>query len=211
VLPPNATALTLGIIDPKIYAIPYVVLIIILAIFALASFKKFPSLRNYRRKRNIIAYSALLLVFALLAFQAYDAGSVAIVGYRVESHFRFDPEAAKNIGLTCSIRSVRSYSICLVLKSVNASFPTLTELNYLHINDTAVKVPFTNSGLFSPTEVTKYVFFEIDKDVTGFSFSILPESWSSRCLFVSGQPSVSYVWNETENCFILHESGTWVS
>jgi hypothetical protein len=211
VLPPNATTLTLGIIDPKIYAIPYVILIIILAIFALALFVKFPSLRNYHRKRSVIAYSALLLVFALLLFQAYDVGCVAIVGYRVESDVKFEPETAKHIGLICSSRGVRSCSFYLILKSVNASFPTLTELNYLHINDTAVKVPFTISGLFSPTEVTKYLFFEIDKNVTGFSFSILPDSWSSSCLFVSGQPSVSYVWNGTENCFVLHESGIWVA
>ena len=210
-LPPNATALTLGIIDPKIYAIPYVILIIILAIFALASFMKFPSLRNYRRKRNIVVYPALLLIFALLVFQAYDVSSVALISYKIESHFSFDLEAAKNIGVTCSIQGAKSSSFYLVLKSVNASFTTLTELNYLHINDRAVKVPFTISGLFSPTEVTKYVFFEIDKNVTGFSFSILPDSWSSRCLFVSGQPSVSYVWNGTENCFTLHESGIWVA
>jgi hypothetical protein len=211
VLPPNVTALILGIIDPKIYAIPYVILIIILAIFALASFMKFPSLRNYHRKRNVVVYSATLLIFALMVFQAYDASSVALVGYRVESHFRFDLEAAKNIGVTCSSRNAKSCNFYLVLKSVNASFPTLTELNYLHISDRAVKVPFTISGLFSPTEVTKYVFFEIDKNVTGFSFSILPDSWSSKCLFVSGQPSVSYVWNGTENCFMLHESGIWVA
>jgi hypothetical protein len=210
VLPPNATALILEIIDPTICAIPYIILIIILAFFALASFMKFPSLRNYRRKRNIVVYPALLLVFALLAFQAYDVSSVALVGYRVESHFSFDLEATKHVGLTCSSQG-RSCSFYLILKSDNASFPTLTEQNYLHINDTAVKVPFTISGLFSPTEVTKYVFFEIDENVTGFSFSILPESWSSRALFVSGQPSVSYVWNGTENCFMLHESGIWVA
>ena len=210
-LPPNVTALALGIIDPTIYAIPYVILIIILTIFALASFMKFPSLRNYRRKRSIIAYSALLLIFALLVFQAYNVGCVAFVGYRIETDVRFDPEAAKPIGLTCSSQCGRSCSFYLILKSVNASFPTLTELNYLHISDTSVKVPFTISGLLSPTEVTKYVFFEIDEDVTGFSFSILPESWSSKVLFVSGQPIVSYVWNETENCFMLHESGIWVA
>ena len=210
-LPPNATALILGIIDPKIYAIPYIILIIILAIFALALFMKFPSLRNYRKKRNIVVYPVLLLIFALLAFQAYDVSSVALVGYRVESHFNFDPEATKHIGVTCSIQGAKSCSFHLILKSFNASFPTLTEQNYVHISDTAVKVPFTISGLFSPTEVTKYVFFEIDENVTGFSFSILPESWSSMALFVSGQPSVSYVWNETENCFMLHESGMWVA
>ena len=210
-LPPNVTALALGIIDPTIYAIPYVILIIILTIFALASFMKFPSLRNYRRKRNIVVYSALLLVFALLLFQTYDVSSVALISYKIEPHFSFDPDAAKHIGVTCSSRGGRSCSYYLILKSVNASFPTLTEQNYLHISDTAVKVPFTISGLFSPTEVTKYLFFEIDKNVTGFSFSILPDSWSSIYMFVSGQQSVSYIWNGTENCFMLNESGIWVA
>jgi hypothetical protein len=104
----------------------------------------------------------------------------------------------------------KSCSFYLVLKSVNASFPAQTELNYVHVNDTAVKVSFTISGL-SPTEVTQYLVFEVDKDVTGFSFSILPDSWSSGCLFVSGQPSLSYVWNGTENCFVAHESGIWIA
>jgi hypothetical protein len=191
------------------YAIPYVFLIIIVAIVALALFVKFPSLRNYRRKRSIVVYSALLLVFAVLVFQAYDVGCITLVGYRVESETKIHPEAAGQIGLTCSSQGIRSCSFYLILRSVNASFPTQTQLNYIQINETAVKVPFTLSGVFSPTEVTRHLPFEVDENVTGFSFSILPDSWRG-CTFVTGQPSVSYVWNITENCFMLRESGIWV-
>jgi hypothetical protein len=191
-------------------AIPYVFLIMIVAVVAFVLFMKFPSLRNYRRKRTIVVYSALLLVFALLVFQAYDVGCLAFVGYHVESEPKFYPKSVKQLNLTSSSQGIRSCSFYLVLRSVNASFPTQAQLNYIQINETAVKVPFTLSGLFSPTVVTKYLVFEIDKDVTGFSFSILPDSWRG-CVFVTGQPSVSYVWNGTENCFMLHESGIWVA
>lgn len=209
-LPPNVTLLILGIIDHKIYAIPYTILIIILVIVALALFTKFPSLRNYRRKRSIVVYSALLLVFALLTFQAYDVGCAAFVDYRIESDDKFQLESATQLGLTCSSHGDRSCSFQLVVKSINASFPVQTELNYVHIDDTTVKVPFTLSGLFSPTEATKYLVFEIDKNVTGFSFSILHDSWSSGCIFLSGQTSASYIWNVTENCFMLYRSGWFV-
>ena len=191
------------------YAIPYVFLIIIVAIVAAALFAKFPSLRNYRRKRSIAVYSALLLVFAVLVFQAYDVGCITFVGYRVESETKIHTEASKQIGLTCSSQGIRPCSFYLVLRSVNASFPTQAHPDYIQINETAVKVPFTLSGMFSPTEATRYVPFEIDENVTDFSFSILPDSWRG-CTFVTGQPSVSYVWNITENCFMLHESGMWV-
>jgi hypothetical protein len=191
------------------YAIPYVFLIIIVAIIALALFVKFPSLRNYRIKRSIVVYSALLLVFAVLVFQAYDVGCVALVGYRVESETMLYPESVKQLGLTCSSQGIRSCSFYLILSSVNASFPTQTQLDYIQFNETTVKVPFTLSGLFSPSEVTRYLPFEIDDNVTGFSFSILPDSWRG-CTFVTGQPAVSYVWNITENCFMLRESGIWV-
>jgi hypothetical protein len=101
----------------------------------------------------------------------------------------------------------------LVVRSVNASFLAQTQPNYVQVNSTLIKVHFTLSeNWFSRrSKTTESVLFNIDENVTGFSFTITPDSWSKGCLFVSGQPFVSYVWNGTENCFVPYEGGFWVA
>jgi hypothetical protein len=209
VLPPNIAAL---IIDPKIYAFPYVIMIMILAIVALTLFIKFPSLKNYRRRRSIIFYTVLFLAFMLLIFQAYDVGSRALVSYGVEFDVRFYPETTNQLNLTCSSDGGRYCSFYLVVRSVNASFPAQTQPNYVQVNSTVIRVHFTLSeNWFSRSKTTESVLFNIDKNVTGFSFTLRLDSWSKGCLFISGQPFVSYVWNGTENCFVPYEDGIWVA
>jgi len=212
VFAPNVSLTILGIIDPKVYAIPYIILIIIVSIVALALFARFPSLRNYRRRRSIIFYTVLFLALMSLIFQAYDVGSRAFVGYRVESDVRFYPETTNQLNLTCSSDGDRSCSFYMVIRSVNASFPAQTQPNYVQVNSTLIKVHFTLSeSWFSKSKATESLLFNIDKNVTGFSFAILPDSWSKGCLFVSGQAFVSYIWNGTENCYMLGESQLWVT
>ena len=210
-LAPNASIPILGIIDPRIYAIPYGILIIIVAFVALALFWWFPSLRNYRRKRSLIFYTVLFLALILLIFQAYNAASRAFISYGVESDVRFYPETANQLNLTCSNRGSRSCSFYMVIRSVNASFPAQAQPNYVQVNSTSVKVHFTLSeSWFSPSEATDSLFLNIDKNVTGFSFTILPESWNG-CLFVSGEAFMSYIWNGTENCYVPDESQVWLT
>jgi hypothetical protein len=203
-----------GIIDPKIYAIPYVILIVIVAVVALALFIKMPSLRNYRRKRSIVFYAVLFLALILLSFQAYNVSSRAFVSYHGEFDDKLLSETTNKFSIACNNRGDRSCSFDMVIRSVNASFPDQSQPNCVQIDSNTVKVHFTlseNLFMYSPTEAAESLFFDIDENVTGFSFSILPDSQSNGCTFVAGQPYVSYIWNGTENCFVLHKSGGWMA
>ena len=127
-----------------------------------------------------------------------------------ETNDRFYPETVNQLGLTSTSLGDRPCSFHLVIQCTNATLPAQSELNHIQINATSAKVHFT-LGLFSPSSVTQYLFFEIDENVTGFSFTILPDTGTRGCSFVSGQPFISYVWNGTENCFVPYQSGRWIA
>jgi hypothetical protein len=98
----------------------------------------------------------------------------------------------------------RAASFYLVLSSVNASFQVKTQQNYVQISSTTVKVPFflQESGR-SMSEASKPVFFTIDQNVTGFSFSFSLERQDYVHLVVaSGDTCVWFVWNGTKNVYV---------
>ena len=62
---------------------------------------------------------------------------------------------------------MRTASFNLILKSVNASFTPNTQQNYVQVNSTIIKVPFSfpQGG-----RETKPVQFTIDENVSAFAF-----------------------------------------
>ena len=67
-----------------------------------------------------------------------------------------------------------------------------------------VKISFMlKESLLSTNAESKSVFFTIDENVTGFSFSFSLENQSHASLVVaSGDANVEYTWNSTENCYV---------
>jgi len=211
-LTPNVSLTIFGLVNSKLYAIPYIVLIGIVSIVALVLLVRFPSLRKPSRKRSITFYVVVGLVLMLLVFQADNVTRRALVSYQVESDVKFYPETAKQLNLTCRNQGDKSCSFYIVISSVNASFSVQTQPTYVQVNSTTVKVPFTLSErwLFM-SDATEHLPFNIDENVTGFSFRILPEfGGGTDLVFIMGDASVNYIWNGTENCYMSGERTAFI-
>jgi len=200
--------IVLGIVAPP-SPLPYVLLFLVVLIVAIVLFVAFPSMRRYRMKKNIIVYLlvALILVFSIL--QAYDVsrGRTVYEYYITDNSFpNFYPGRTNQFNLTCKYIESRPASFCMVINSGNVSFPVQPQETYIPFNSTAIKVLFTVSeNTPSMHEDTKIIFFNIHENVTGFSFRVYPETVSD-ILFPAGNTyGMDYVWNGTENCYVLSQ------
>lgn len=196
--------IVLGIVAPP-SPLPYILLFLIVLIVALILFIKFPSLKKYRMKRNILVYLlvAIALVFSL--FQAYEAsrGRTVYEYYITDNSFpNFYPWQTSQFNLTCNYIERRPASFYMVINGVNVSFPDQPQVTYIPVNSTTIKVLFTvpENTPFMYKD-TKTIFFNINENVTSFSFSAYPET-ESNILFPAGRTyGVDYVWNGLENCY----------
>jgi hypothetical protein len=178
---------------------------VIIAIAALLII--FPSLRKYRRKKNILVYVVAALVIALLIFQIDNVSRRAIVSYSFAGagDTKYYDREGNQIIMQCQNHGDRAASFYLVLSSVNATFQVKTQQNYIQTSSRTVKVPFLlQESWLSMSADSKPVFFTIDKNVTGFSFSISLEAQGYGSLVVgSGDTDIRFAWNGTENCYML--------
>lgn len=200
-------SVVLSIIDPSVYAFPYAIVLTVLALIVFTLFFKFPSLRRYRKKRNLLIYGAIALVAVLLVFQAHD---VAIGPTHISYMFdcgtgEFSSGRTNQFNVTCSNSGFRTANFYIVLQSVNASFTAQNPEDYIQVNSTTLKIPFSFQELNRATE-SKPVFFEIDQNATGFSFSACVEAQSGSSLIViTCMPTLVGCWNSTSNCYTIND------
>jgi hypothetical protein len=175
---------------------------VIIAISALLII--FPSLRKYRRKRNILIYVVTCLVIAVLIFQIYDVPRRAVISYLFAGDTKYYDREYNQILINCQNYGDKAASFYLILNSINASFQNQTQQNYIQTSSRTIKVPFMlQESWLSTNAESKPVFFTIDENVTGFSFSFSLENQSHAPLIVaSGDTNVEYAWNSTENCYV---------
>lgn len=187
--------------------IPYILLFLIVAVIAIVLFVKFPSLRKYRRKRNILVYLLVTIVLIVALYQA-DTSWRTVYEYRItdNSFPHYYPGITNQFNLTCLYLESRPASFYMVINSVNVTFPVQPQEPYVPVNSTAIKVLFTVSEGTSPLHKdTKLIFFSIDENVTGFSFRVYPET-VSNILFPAGNTyGMDYVWNGLENYYELSQ------
>jgi hypothetical protein len=184
-------------------AFPYIAILLGVIIAVAALLIVFPSLRKYRRKRNVLIYTVILLVVALLIFQIQDVPKRALVSYGFAGDTECYNQTGNQLVVSCQNHGDRSASFYLVLTGFNASLQVKTQQDYVQTNSTTVKVPFSlqESGLSMSTD-SKPVFFTIDENVTEFSFSLWVETHDySRLVVSSGDYFIQFVWNATENCY----------
>lgn len=155
-------------------------------------------------------YAAVALVLVLLVFQIDNVSRRANVSYVLDTSFNKAYLGEVNqIVMYCQNYGDRAASFYLVLSSVNASFQVQTQQNYIQVNSKTVKVPFLlQEHWFSMSAKSKPVFFTVDENVTGFSFSGSLEPQGYGGLDVSsGFTSATFVWSGTENCYVLGTVG----
>ncbi len=199
-------AVPLTMIESSYFAYPYIITLIVFCIAILASLAIFPSARKYWRRRNIALYAAFALIIFLLFFQIDNVSRRAMITYGFSAgNNRAYVGAVNHVTLSGENHGGRAARFYLVFSSVNASFQTQNQQDYILANSKTVKVPFvlSESG-FSTNAASKPVLFTVDENVSGFSFSATLEPTGLGGLSVtSGFSSATYTWNATENCYAM--------
>lgn len=191
--------------------VPYILLFLIVSIIALILFATVPSLRKYRRKRNILVYLLLALALAVTLFQAYEVPRRTVYDYyinnRISNFPNYYPGRVNQFNLTCQYLESNPVSFYMVVNSVNVSFPSQPQVNVsFPINGTAMKVLFTVAAGTSPgDEDTKPILFRINENVTGFSFTVYPDIVSETLFPAERTYGMDYAWNGIENYYELSQ------
>ena len=186
--------------------IPYILLFLVVLIIAIVLLVKFPSLRIIRKTRNMLFYLLLAVALVLTLFQAYEAPRRTVYEYYIYGFPNYYPGRTNQFNLTCQNLESTPASFYMVINSVNASFPAQPQLTYIPVNSTAIKVLFTVSENTSPlAEDTAPIFFDIDENVTGFSFTTNPQMVTTTLFPAGGIYGVDYVWNGLENYYELSQ------
>lgn len=164
-------------------------------------------------KSNILVYLlvAAALIFSL--FQAYEAsrGRTVYEYYITDnSSPNFYPEQTNQFNLTCKYLETRPAGFYMVINSVNISFPAQPHEDYVMVNSTAIKFPFTVLENTPPMdEDLIIIFFNINENVTGFSFRAYPETVNAILFPAGNSYGMDYVWNGLENCYEVSQQ-YWV-
>jgi hypothetical protein len=191
----SALPITLSIANPATYVAPYIMLLIVCLVVFSICFLKFPSLRTYRTKRNLVIYPVLALVFCLIIFQAYAVSrNPALVACKVDVAGEPQNGLINQLNVTSSINGGEKASFFLVLKSVNASFVVDAAQNHVFVNSTTVKIPFSFSSTGSET---KQVQFSIEQEATEFVFFSSVEEHVGHFVVNSLTSWVKFTWNAT--------------
>jgi hypothetical protein len=205
----SSLPIPLALVPSSYSAFPYIVMLLGVIIAIAALLIVFPSLRKYRRKRNILIYLVAALVIVLLVFQIDNVSRRAVVSYAFAGDPKYYDREGNQLIIQCQNHGDRTASFYLVLSSVNATFQVKTQQDYIQTSSRTVKVPFLlQESWLSMSANSKSVFFTIDENVTGFSFSMSLEAQGYGSLVVaSGDTDERFVWNGTENCYILSGGG----
>jgi len=192
----------LAIIDPAVYATPYIIAILVCIMVFSVLILRVPMLRS-RRKRSIMVWAVMALVLVLLVFQAREVSlGPTHISYRFDSSVdEFYSGQVNQIDISSFNNGIRPASYYLVLKSENATFTTGNQADYIRINSTAIKVPFVFNELKEASE-SKPMLFDINQNVTSFEFtaSIEPNEGSS-IVVVTWMYLLRCSWNSTVNCY----------
>jgi len=198
----------LSIVPREYFTFPYYVVLLGFVIAFAAALAIFPSMRKYRRRRNIMFYIAAALVVSLLLYQIDTVGRRAILVISCDGAPQYLHAEVGQLTVEATNWGEQATNLLLVIDSVNTSFQP--EQNFIHVKSTTIKVPFLLEERWSPRNRDwRNVSFLIDENVSGFSFSISWEQQGPGQLVVSSfDYALSYAWNGTQNCYVMNSKAT---
>jgi len=91
--------------------LPYFIGIIVILICSAFSLLVFPSLRQYRRKRNIVFYLTIILILILFAVQIgtiYEQAPRAFVEFGIDSAYSSKAMLVKRIHFFCIVEALET-------------------------------------------------------------------------------------------------------
>jgi hypothetical protein len=185
----------------NLYFIPLCFLFTIVSIVVIACFLKFQSLRKYRRKRNWLIYTSIILLIAFLVYQTYDQSlGPPIVRYTLEGSEPFLPNQVSPLQITVESLSRREMNFNLVIAAANASLIADSQSS-IQVNRTAIKIPVFLRSLHQEVAVT--VHFQMDGNVSGCAFHTALEPVKPRPIVTSSIEGAVSVWNNHTGKYTL--------
>jgi hypothetical protein len=184
----------LAIVDPSVYATPYIIALMVCIVVFSVLLLKFRSLWSVHRKSIFTVYGIITLVVGLLIFQAHDAGlGPTHIGYDYAlSANTFEPNVVNQFNVTSGTNGIRPIYYNLVLTSKNASFTEDNPQEYIRVDNTTIKIPCPFNEA-KPATLNKSVFFKIDQNTTGFSIDTNLEASPNSNIIVT-------TWTGTMQC-----------
>jgi hypothetical protein len=156
-------------IDPRSYVLPYILLLLVCVIVFLVCIISFRSLRLYRRKRNLLVYTLFALTISLIGYQA----TVASVGPNYisfgiqKTQTPIYAEQQNHFSVTCYSDGGNQEAFYMLLKCTNATLQVNGQVDYVQVNGTAIKIPFSFPG---GGEQTKQVYFRVNAGASNVEF-----------------------------------------
>jgi|WetSurMetagenome_2_1015567.scaffolds.fasta_scaffold161390_3 hypothetical protein len=193
------------IADPSGSAIGYV---FVFALCALVFFVilAVPSLRKYRRKRNLIIYAAMGIILSSFIVQAYETSlrpPMFTVGIANSSEILpLKTDQTNQINFTCTTYCGDiSASFYLVFKGVNVSFIG-NQPDYILTDTATIKIPFTSSIGRDVVDIrVKPLSFQINENVTRFQLYPNIEEINGRVIWGSAYWDIWGNYNSTEQSY----------
>ena len=194
------------IVNPLFNAYPYIILLAICMIVVIVAFWKYPPIRVYRRKRNLLVYAVSILILSLIAYQAYDVSlGPNYVSFGIEKTQTPIYAGQENqFGVTCYSNGVKEMHFYMVIQSANATLQVSSLQDYIQLNDTAIMIPFSFQG---SGELTKPVHFTADTNVSGLAFyPSFNQPNDNQVIVTSYLTEIQCNWNPATNSFAMADS-----
>jgi|GEM_PF-2008482 hypothetical protein len=173
-------------------AAPYIALLGVSSLVLAVVFLKYPSIKAYRRKRNLLAYAAMITVLGLIAYQAYYISlGPNYVSFSIQKTQNPIYSGQQNqFSVTCNSDGAKTVDFYMVIVGANATLQANSLQGYIQPNDTEIKIPFSFHG--SGTQ-TKQVYFTADANVSSLTFYPSFEG-------INGSPMVVWVYLSEIQC-----------
>jgi hypothetical protein len=197
------------IADPSGFAIGYLVLFAFCLFGFLLIFVFVPSLRKYRRKRNIVIYATVGIILSLLVVQACEVSlRPALFTVHIVDYPKIPPlktNQLNQLNLTCTTYlGDRATSFYLVFTGENISFIEKQQ-DYVLTNTTTIKIPFTTPyGRDMKDVQIKPLLFRINENVTSFKMYPLLEQINGQVIMGSGIWDIWGKLNSTEKGYRIN-------
>ena len=196
------------IADPSGSTIGYLIIFAFYTFGFLLVLLLIPSLRKYRRKRNLVIYAVAGIILSSLLLQAYEVSlrsPLFTVGIADSSDIQtLKADQVSQLNFTCTTYGGgKTASFYLVFTGVNISF-TDKQQGYVLTNSTTIKIPFTASQPKDLiVEQVRSVFFQIDENVTGFQLHPKIEAINGQVMLGSGIWEIRGIFNSTERGYTM--------
>ncbi len=196
------------IADPSGSAIGFLIIFAFCTFGFLLVLLLVPSLRSYRRKRNLVIYAVAGIILSSLLLQAYEVSlrsPLFTVGIADSSDIQtLKSNQVSQLNLTCTTYGGgKTASFYLVFTGVNISFIDKQQ-GYVLTDRTTIKIPFTAS---QPKDViveqVKPLCFQIDDNVTGFQLHPGIEDINGQVMLGSGIWEIQGIFNSTKRSYTM--------